>query len=255
MGVRAREGSYAAPLVFDVLDDRGFELGGDARRLCGIADRLVFRSRTLEERFAGYGRGLSHFIPDGVDARHFLKATRSSTPVPYDSRFIRRPVLAYMGSIDERLDLKLLEKLAEETLDWNVIMVGPVSRISPESLPRLGNIYWLGPRQYEHLPNYLREVDACILPFQSTAELDGYMPGQVYEMLCAGRPVVASPLRELAERNLAGVHVARSRADFIRACHRAVAPMTAAARREIILQVVSRTWRRVSEAVRDVLLF
>ena len=251
MGVRAR--SYAAPLVFDVLDGRGFELGGDARRLCGIADRLVFRSRTQEERFAGYGRGLSHFIPDGVDARHFLKATRSSTPVPYDSRFIRRPVLAYVGNIDERLDLKLLEKLAEETLDWNVIMVGPVSRISPESLPRLGNIFWLGPRRYEHLPNYLREVDACILPFQRTAELDGYMPGQVYEMLCAGRPVVASPLRELAERNLAGVHVARSRADFIRACHRAVAPMAAAARREIILQVVSRTWRRVSKAIRDVL--
>ena len=74
------------------------------------------------------------------------------------------------------------------------------------------------------------------------------------EMLCAGRPVVASPLRELAERSLAGVHVARSRADFIRACHRAVAPMTAAARREIILEVVSRTWRRVSESVRDVLL-
>jgi UDP-galactopyranose mutase len=133
------------------------------------------------------------------------------------------------------------------------MLVGPVSGISPESLPRLGNIYWLGPRPYEYLPNYLRGVDACILPFQRTPELNGYMPSQVYKMLCAGRPVVASPLRELAERNLAGVHVASSGADFIRACHRAVAPMTEGARREIIRQVVGRTWRRVSEEVRNVL--
>jgi hypothetical protein len=47
--------------------------------------------------------------------------------------------------------------------------------------------------------------------------------------------------------------VASSGADFIRACHRAVAPMTDGARREIIRQVIGRTWRRVSEEVRNVL--
>jgi UDP-galactopyranose mutase len=141
-----------------------------------------------------------------------------------------------------------------ETLDWSVILVGPVSGLSPESLPRLGNIYWLGPRPYEHLPNYLRGVDACILPFKRSAELTGYMPGQVYEMLCAGRPVVTGPLPELADRNLIGVHVASSGADFIRACHRAVTPMTEEARRNIIRQVVGRTWKQVSEAVLRVLV-
>jgi glycosyltransferase involved in cell wall biosynthesis len=253
LGLRARESFEAVPFVFDVLDDRGFGPGDEARQLCRLADALVFRSRSQEERFAGYGRGRNYFIADGVESRHFLKATRLRTPVPHDSRFIQRPLLAYAGSIDERLDLKLLERLAAETLDWSVMLVGPVSGISPESLPRLGNIYWLGPRPYESLPNYLRGVDACILPFQRTPELNGYMPSQVYEMLCAGRPVVASALRELAERNLAGVHVASSGADFIRACHRAVAPMTESARREIIRQVIGRTWRRVSEEVRNVL--
>jgi hypothetical protein len=146
LGLRARERFDAAPFVFDVLEDRGFELGGEARQLCKLADALVFRSRSQEERLAGYGRGLNYFIADGVESRHFLKATRLRTPVPHDSRFIQRPLLAYAGGIDERLDLKLLERLAVETSDWSVMLVGPVSGISPESLPRLGNIYWLGPR-------------------------------------------------------------------------------------------------------------
>jgi beta-glucosidase len=252
LGLRARK-SYKSPMVFDVLDGRGFEPGGDARQLCEVADAVVFRSRNLEKRFAELGRGSHHFIADGVEVRHFLKATRMRTLVPHDSRFIQRPVLAYIGRIDEHLNLRLLEKLAAETLNWNVLMVGPVSGISPQSLPRPENIFWLGSRPYERLPNYLRGVDACILPMDRMLDLEGCMPSQVYEMLCAGRPIVASPLRELADRNLAGVHVASSGADFIRACHQAVAPMAAAARREIIRQVLGRSWRRVSEEVRGVL--
>ena len=118
-------------MVFDILDGRGFESGGDARQVCEVADALVFRSRNLEKRFAECGQGSSHLIADGVEIRHFLKATRIRTLVPHDSRFIQRPVMAYMGKIDEHLNLRLLEKLAAETLNWNVLMVGPVSGISP----------------------------------------------------------------------------------------------------------------------------
>ena len=72
-------------------------------------------------------------------------------------------------------------------------------------------------------------------------------------MLSAGLPVVASSLPELADRNLTGVHVADSTSDFIHACHRAVAPMTPADRRQIVRQLTASTWRRVSERVRDIL--
>ena len=197
--------------------------------------------------------GLNRLLPDGVEVRHFLKAIQTHTPVPHDSRFIHRPILAYAGSIDERLDFKLLAGLAAETLDWNVLMLGPLARVSPESLPRLGNIYWLGPRPYADLPNYLRGVDACIVPFRRTAELNDYMPGKVYEYLCAGRPVVATQMRELASRNFAGVRVTASRTEFIKACHEAVSPMMAETRRELIRQVAGRTWRRVALEVREVL--
>jgi beta-glucosidase len=253
LGLMARKRYESSRMVFDILDGRGFESGGDARQLCEVADALVFRSQNLERRLADCGRGSRHVIADGVEVRHFLKATRLRTLVPHDSRFIQRPVLAYIGRIDEHLNLRLLERVAAETLNWNVLMVGPVSGISPQSLPRPQNIFWLGSRPYERLPNYLRGVDACILPMDRLVDLDGYMPSPIFEMLCAGRPVVTSPMRELADQKLAGVHVASSGADFLRACHQAVAPMTADARRGIIRQVLGLTWSRASKAAGDVL--
>jgi glycosyltransferase involved in cell wall biosynthesis len=117
----------------------------------------------------------------------------------------------------------------------------------------MGNIYWLGPRPYADLPNYLRGVDACIIPFHRTAELSDYMPGKVYEYLCAGRPVVATHMRELAGRNFAGVRVASSRTGFIQACHEAVSPIMAETRRELIRQVAGRNWRQVGLEVGEVL--
>lgn len=248
LGLRLRDRFSQAPLVFDVLTGEGGTLP-----LCKVADAVIFRSRSQQARFGPAVRGLSRFIPDGVDVRHFLKAIQPHTPVPHDSRFIHRPVLAYAGTIDERLDFKLLARLASETLDWNVVMLGPVARVSPESLPRVGNMYWLGPRPYADLPNYLRGVDACIVPFRQTAEITDYMPGKVYEYLCAGRPVIATQMRELAGREFQGVHVTTSHTDFIRTCHEAVGPMMAETRRELIRQVAGRNWRQAGLEAGEVL--
>ncbi|MBV9490448.1 MAG: family 1 glycosylhydrolase, partial [Verrucomicrobia bacterium] len=245
-GGRIREAFPHAPLVFDVLTGEIPAGSGTDAEVCRTADAIVVRSQSQRARCERIFLGRAHFIPDGVEPRHLLKATRLDTVIPHDSRFIHRPVLAYVGSIDKRLDLRLLAKLACETPDWNIVMIGPVNGISPESLPRVGKIFWLGPRPYAALPNYLRGVDACIVPFERTPGLDDYMPAKVYEYLCAGRPVVAPATRELVGRNFAGVLLAGSRREFIEACHRAVAPMTAERRRELIRQVIGRPWRRVA---------
>jgi hypothetical protein len=42
---------------------------------------------------------------------------------------------------------------------WQIVMVGPVVKISPDSLPRLPNIHYLGQKQYSELPNYLAGWD------------------------------------------------------------------------------------------------
>ena len=43
--------------------------------------------------------------------------------------------------IDERIDLGLIDAVAEARPDWNIVLVGPVVKIDPASLPRRANIH------------------------------------------------------------------------------------------------------------------
>ncbi|HEY0789971.1 MAG TPA: family 1 glycosylhydrolase, partial [Chthoniobacterales bacterium] len=212
------------------------------------ADAVVFRTPRQQAHFGSWCRGRQHLLEDGVDPRHFLKAMRTDTPVPYDSRFIVRPNLLYFGVIDERLDLGLLDRVAEATFGLNMIMVGPVIRVAPESLPRRENLFWLGPRPYEQLPNYLRGVEACILPFRQLPSMEHCLPVQVQEYLCAGRPVVATPVGSLPDRAWHGLTLCKSAEDFARACHQAAEPIEGNVRREFIRQVAGRSWHRAARA-------
>jgi hypothetical protein len=55
--------------------------------------------------------------------------------------------------------------LAAARPDWSFVMIGPVVKINPESLPRLPNIHWQGGKTYAELPRYLAGWDAGFMPF------------------------------------------------------------------------------------------
>jgi hypothetical protein len=47
-----------------------------------------------------------------------------------------RPRLGFYGAIDERMDLDLLDGIAALQPEWQIIMIGPVAKIHPSSLPQ-----------------------------------------------------------------------------------------------------------------------
>ena len=55
-----------------------------------------------------------------------------------------RPRLGYAGVIDERIDLPLLDEIAAMRPEWQIVMIGPTAKISPDSLtaPRPTFIGW-----------------------------------------------------------------------------------------------------------------
>ncbi|ORM63928.1 hypothetical protein HA45_12435 [Pantoea rodasii] len=69
--------------------------------------------------------------------------------------------LGYYGVIDERLDLALIASLADAHPDWQIIMVGPVVKIDPMTLPQRGNIHWFGQQPYAALPHFWR-IGMCV---------------------------------------------------------------------------------------------
>src|SRR3954470_4120401 len=105
-----------------------------------------------------------HPFPSSVDVAHFAQA-RHITADPADQSGIPHPRLGYFGVIDERMDLALLDGIAASRPDWHLVMLGPVVKIDPATLPRRHNIHYLGSKQYDDLPRYVAGWDVALLPF------------------------------------------------------------------------------------------
>ena len=55
-----------------------------------------------------------------------------------------QPRLGFYGVVDERMDLDLLGARGRGRPDWSIVIVGPVVKIDPATLPRAANIHYLG---------------------------------------------------------------------------------------------------------------
>jgi UDP-galactopyranose mutase len=135
-------------------------------------------------------------FPSSVDVHHFAQA-RSSTGTPSDQAGIPKPRLGYAGVIDERMDLELIGQVAARRPLWQFVMIGPVVKIDPATLPRRDNIHWLGMKDYQSLPAYFAGWDVGLLPFALNDSTRFISPTKTPEYLAAGLPVVSTPIRDV----------------------------------------------------------
>ncbi|MFL5241784.1 MAG: FAD-dependent oxidoreductase [Gemmataceae bacterium] len=161
-----------------------------------------------------------HCFPSSVDAHHFGQA-RSALNEPADQASIPHPRLGFFGVIDERLDLGLLDALAETHPDWQIVLVGPVVKIDPAVLPRRPNLHYLGQRDYAQLPAYLSGWDVCLLPFARNDATRFISPTKTLEYMAAEKPIVSTPITDVAEPYGDIVHLGDTPSAFVAACERA----------------------------------
>jgi glycosyltransferase involved in cell wall biosynthesis len=183
-----------------------------------------------------------HLFPSSVDVEHY-RAARRSPPDPADQLAIPRPRLGYFGVIDERLDLELIERIARERPDWSVILLGPVVKIDPGTLPRLPNIHYLGQKGYEELPGYLAGWQVALMPFALNESTRFISPTKTLEYLAGGKAVVSTPIRDVispyAEQGL--VQVAERDA-FVTAIERALAGRASPDPAEVDAMLARTSW-------------
>ncbi len=111
---------------------------------------------------------------------------------PEDQEDIPHPRLGFYGVIDERLDIALLDELAAKRPDLQLVMVGPVVKIDPATLPKHPNIHYLGPKVYDELPQYLAGWDVALMPFALNESTRFISPTKTPEYLAGGCPVVST---------------------------------------------------------------
>jgi glycosyltransferase involved in cell wall biosynthesis len=159
-----------------------------------------------------------HCFPSSVDVAHFApKAGREEVSD------ITRPRLGFFGVIDERLDIGLIAALAAAEPDWNIVMVGPVVKIDPASLPRADNLHWLGPQPYAALPALVQGWQVCMLPFALNAATRFISPTKTLEYMAAEKPVVSTAVRDVVTLYGEQIRVAVDTQGFIAMCRAALA--------------------------------
>ncbi len=134
-------------------------------------------------------------FPSSVDVPHFGQARNLQEPA--DQAHIPHPRLGFFGVIDERMDIELLAGIAEARPDWHLVIIGPVVKIDPATLPQHENIHYLGGRDYKQLPAYLAGWDLAMLPFARNESTRFISPTKTPEYLAAGRPVVSTSIRDV----------------------------------------------------------
>jgi glycosyltransferase involved in cell wall biosynthesis len=181
-------------------------------------------------------------FPSSVDAAHFHQVVKGIAEAP-DQAQLPHPRLGFFGVIDERFDVPLLDALAKAHPEWQIVIVGPVVKIDPATLPNHPNIFYTGQRNYAQLPSYLVGWDVCLLLFALNDATRFISPTKTLEYMAAERPIVSTPITDVVQPYGDIVSIGDTHESFIAACEHALAasPQEREQQIEAMRKVLSQT--------------
>jgi len=145
-------------------------------------------------------------VPVGFHEEAFLSKVR---PVPHQMRKIPEPRIVYTGTINSRLDFRLIYETAKQTPLYSYVFIGsvdhkfrartgwPLAR-GIERLTRLPNIYFLPPVPKRNIAKYIDTAKIGIIPYTLRSAFNRHcFPVKALEYLALGKPIVATHITEL----------------------------------------------------------
>ena len=248
--------------VYDCMDELAAfkfappELRQREQELFGRADLVFTGGLTIYESKREQHPDV-HPFPSSIDKAHFGQA-RGPLAEPADQASIAHPRVGFFGVVDERFDIELLAQLAANHPGWQFVIIGPVVKIDPASLPRPANVHYLGSKDYLELPAYLKGWDVATLLFADNESTKFISPTKTPEYLAAGNPVVSTPIRDVVRPygDLDLVHIAADAEAFGVAIGRALTQRDDAdwrQRTDDYLATISwdQTWQQMVDLMQD----
>lgn len=159
--------------------------------LIGQADVVATNSEFLAEYARKYNPD-SKFVGQGCDFS--LYDNPEKIRVADEMLPFARPVIGYTGFLTSvRLDIELLEYVASQNRDWQLVLVGPEDDAFKSSgLHSMANVHFLGNKSPDSLPGYIKSFDVTINPQLINEVTMGNYPRKIDEYLAMGKPVVAT---------------------------------------------------------------
>jgi glycosyltransferase involved in cell wall biosynthesis len=214
-------------VVYDCMDELS-QFTGAPKALVANEARLIEHADIVFT--GGYNLGEKkkqqhdnvHIFGCGVEFSHFNKAQDPNTPIPPDIDFLQRPILGWMGVVDERVDYAMVGEMARMRPDWSFAMVGPVVKVDPNLLPHSPNLYWLGGRDYQQLPSYCAAFDINMMCFALNRSTEFINPTKGLEYMATGKPIVSSHVKDVVNQWSDIVLLARGAEEFVAAAQKAL---------------------------------
>jgi hypothetical protein len=192
-------------VIFDYIDDKlAFSnvpswMKSYLDNLIKKANLIFVASSYLHKRILKTRKNDVYLISNGVDVNHFKKAM-DDIPIPEDIMHIKKPIIGYIGALSDWVDFGIIKAISREYPELSVVLIGPeFSSVKSEieALKQYPNIFILGAKPYEILPNYLKAFDVCIIPFKINELTLSSNPIKFYEYISSGKNVVSVNLPEI----------------------------------------------------------
>jgi glycosyltransferase involved in cell wall biosynthesis len=180
--------------------------------LCRKVDLVLTRTTGLAENLRPHSQRLE-IIAGGVDTDLFRPDTDVSCPP--ELRGLPKPIVGLVGTLDNRLDVPMLQHAAQHLAHVTFVLAGflrpHLVDLSP--LTSLPNVNLLPALPHQRVPEFVAQFDVCLVPYRINEYTREVSPLKLYEFLAMGKPVVATPLPYLCrEQKL--IYLAESAEEF-----------------------------------------
>jgi len=188
-------------------------------RLALAADVIFAASPLLMQRLFPCNPNVA-LLPNGVN---YPMYSRASGDIPADLVDLPRPMLGWVGRIDETLDLSPVLAIARQHPRWTVVLIGKVSDCrGVRELAGCSNVIFLGERPAVDLPDYLCRFDVLLhLRRKDDGESD-VISRRIYQYLSTGRPIVSLLLPDEVEEFPDVIYSAHTPTQFVQLCQTAL---------------------------------
>jgi glycosyltransferase involved in cell wall biosynthesis len=159
--------------------------------LIAEADAVATNSDFLATYAADFNQNVK-MVGQGCDFSLFEEPEKIGIANELSS--IPKPIIGYVGYLTEvRLDISLIEHIAISRPNWQVVLVGPEDEAFRNSnLHQLKNVHFLGNKNPDSLPTYIKGFDVAINPQLINEVTMGNYPRKIDEYLAMGKPTVAT---------------------------------------------------------------
>jgi glycosyltransferase involved in cell wall biosynthesis len=141
-------------------------------------------------------------LENGVD---YLRFSNKDLDIPNDLKNIPHPIIMYVGNLNRKVDLCLVDEISIIKPEWHWVLVGNIGSFDSDDLLVLDklknrvNVHFLGGKCFQELAAYELHADINVMIYKDDSAFwtEGIYPLKLNEYFAVGKPVISSYLPSL----------------------------------------------------------